>query len=295
MTDTTHTRARRTDAARHDSAMQHTTDHDPTRHDWERAGTAWGHAARDWACLFEHYATDATTVALERLDAGPGRRLLDIACGSGLAIRRAVAAGADVAGIDASADLVEIARARNPGRDIRVGSMFALPWPDAGFDAAMSINGIWGGCDAALDEAWRVLRPGGTLAITFWGSGPPLDLRPCFQVFANHSPAEHLGSMRRLNDIAKPGVAERMLTSAGFAVDTRLQRVSTLEWPDDGIAWRALTSVGPAVPALRHGDRAALRRDVLAAIAPCRDDLGMYRFRNDHHIVIAHRPDEVAT
>jgi SAM-dependent methyltransferase len=272
------------------------SDHPPAvDHDWQCAGAAWGHAARDWACLFEHYATDAITVVLERLSIGNGQRLLDIACGSGLAIRRAGATGATVAGIDASAELVDIARIRNPGADVRIGSMFELPWHDATFDAAMSINGIWGGCDAAVREASRVLRPGGTLAITFWGSGPPLDLRPCFQVFARHSPTEHLGSMRRLNNIAKPGIAEHMLTSAGFEVATRIRRISTLEWPDADIAWRALASVGPAVPALRNGDIAALRRDVLDAIAPCRDEGGIYRFRNDHHIVIAHKPKEEPT
>ena len=34
------------------------TDHDPTAHDWREAGAAWGHAAVDWACLYEHYSVD---------------------------------------------------------------------------------------------------------------------------------------------------------------------------------------------------------------------------------------------
>jgi SAM-dependent methyltransferase len=170
--------------------------------------------------------------------------------------------------------------------------MFELPWPDSTFDAAMSINGIWGGCDAAVHEARRVLRPGALLAITFWGPGPPLDLRACFQAFARHAPADHVGSMRHLNDIARPGVAEQMLTAAGFEVVTREQRISTLEWPDAELAWRALSSVGPAVPALRHSHADAVRRDVLDAIGACRDRRGTYRFRNDHQIVIARRPME---
>ena len=35
------------------------------------------------------------------------------------------------------------------------------------------INGIWGGCETALDEAWRVLRPGGLLGISFWAMNSP--------------------------------------------------------------------------------------------------------------------------
>jgi hypothetical protein len=79
--------------------------------------------------------------------------------------------------------------------------------------------------------------------------------------------------MKRLNNIAVDGVAERMLTDAGFDVLEHGRRVS-LEWPDADLAWRALSSTGPAVPALRHGDRDALRRDVLTAIDHCRDHRG---------------------
>jgi SAM-dependent methyltransferase len=259
-------------------------------HDWREAGEAWGHRANDWACLWEHYSLDVLIAICSRLGLAPGTQLLDIACGSGLAVRVADGMGATVAGIDASAELVSVARARTPGADLRLGSMFDLPWADGSFDAAVSINGIWGGCEPALVEAFRVLRPGGLIGISFWGAGPPLDLRACFKVFARHAPESHLGSMRRLNNIAVPGVAEEMLTTARFGVIERGQRTSVIEWPDPELAWRGLASLGPAVPALAHGDVDAIKRDVLAALEPCRDERGIYRFRNDHHFVIAQRP-----
>jgi SAM-dependent methyltransferase len=260
-----------------------------TKHDWRDAGDAWGHAATDWACLYEHYAADATAAIFERVGVGSGRSVLDIACGSGLAIYRGAALGARVSGIDAAAALVAIAQARTPHADIRLGSMFELPWDDDSFDAVISINGIWGGCAAALDEASRVLRPGGRIGISFWGNGRPLDLRECFKVFARHAPDEHFGSMKRLNNISTPGVAEEMLVASGFDILERGQRISMIEWPDPDVAWRALSSIGPAVPALRNSDHVALRRDVLAAIEICRDELGIYRFRNDHQFVIARK------
>ncbi len=71
--------------------------------------------------------------------------MLDIACGSGFAAYLASERGAAVSGIDASEGLVTIARARTPKGDFRVGDMFALPFPDASFDAATSFNGIWKG------------------------------------------------------------------------------------------------------------------------------------------------------
>src|SRR5580700_5642980 len=146
-------------------------------HDWEEAGKAWGSRAADWSCLYEHYSLDILVALLPRLGVVPGTSFLDVACGSGMAVRVADGMGADVAGIDAAAELVAIARRRTPNADLRIGSMFELPWSDECFDAVVSINGVWGGCDDALDEAYRVLRPGGLFAISFWGQGPPLDIR----------------------------------------------------------------------------------------------------------------------
>ncbi len=95
--------------------------------------------------------------------------------------------------------------------------------------------------------------------------------------------------MKRLNNIATPGVAEEMLTDSGFDVLERGARVSVVEWPDADLAWRALSSTGPAVPALRSTDHAIVRQDVLEAIDHCRDERGAYRFRNDHQFVIAQK------
>lgn len=261
----------------------------PEGHDWEQAGAAWGRRSRDWACLFEHYATDVINAIFPRVGIEPGSRMLDIACGSGLVIRLADGLGATAAGIDAAADLIEIARDRTPSADVRIGTMFDLPWADESFDSVTSINGIWGGCDVALIEAFRVLRPGGCIGMSFWGHGH-LDLRPCFKAFGLNAPQAHLDGMRRTNNIARQGVAEQMLEAAGFDVTERGGRVSTLEWPDDEIAWRAMSSTGPAFPALEHVGEAVLRPLVLDAMAGIRDRHGIYRFRNDHQFVIARKP-----
>ncbi len=258
-------------------------------HDWREAGDAWGHAAVDWATLNEHYATDVLLAIFDRIGVASGSDVLDIACGAGLGTRLAIGAGARVSAIDASASLIDIARDRSPSADIRHGSMFDLPWTDERFDAAMSINGIWGGCDDALAEAYRVLRPGAALGISYWGKGP-MDFRHAFRVFAANSPRSSVEGMARTNNIAKPGVAEAMLEAAGFEVVEQGTRVSVIEWPDAETTWRAFRSAGPAVPALAHTAHDTLRAAVLEALDHCRDERGMYRARNDHQFVIARKP-----
>jgi hypothetical protein len=81
-----------------------------------------------------------------------------------------------------------------------------------------------------------------------------------------------------------------MLEASGFVVLERGARTSVVEWPDAETAWRAISSVGPAVPALRAGDPSVLRRELLDALEPCRDPRGVYRTRSDHQFVVARRP-----
>jgi len=220
-----------------------------TSHDWREAGAAWGSRATDWAYLWEPYARSANRAVFDQLAVGDGTRLLDIACGSGFAAHLASEGGAAVSGIDASEGLITIARARTPEGDFRVGDMFALPFPDASFDAATSFNGIWKGCEAALLEARRVLVPGGRLGLTFWGRFEHLGLMPYFLKVIELSEASHGEASAKQGDTQN--VIEDMLTDTGFGSLERGTVNVVNEWPDVEIAVRALAAAGPSVPAIR--------------------------------------------
>ena len=236
--------------------------------DWQQAGRAWGARAADWAYLFEPYARPANEVIFGQLGVGEGTRLLDIACGSGLAAQLAARRGAVVTGIDASEALVSIARARTAEGDFRVGDMFALPFPDACFDAATSFNGIWQGCQAALREAARVLVPGGRLGLTFWGRLEHVGLLPYFLKTIELSPPSHGQATIRQGDTGRPGVIEEMLASAGFMPRKRGTVTVTNEWPDAGLAVRALAAAGPSVPAIQAAGLAPFCQALREVIEP---------------------------
>ena len=219
--------------------------------DWEEAGRAWGARPTDWAYLLEPYARPANEVIFDQLGVGDGTRLLDIACGSGFAAQLAARRGAAVTGIDASDALVRIARARTAEGDFRLGDMFALPFPDACFDVATSFNGIWKGCEAALREAARVLVPGGRLGLTFWGRLDHVGLMPYFLKIIELSPPSHAEANIRQGHTGQPGVIEEMLVSAGFMPRERGTVTVINEWPDAGLAVRALAAAGPSIPAIQ--------------------------------------------
>ena len=129
-----------------------------------------------------------------------------------------------MSGLDASEALIAIARARTAAGDFRVGDMFALPFGDDSFDVAMSFNGIWKGCEEALAEARRVVRPGGMVGFSFWGSPKRLGLLPYFAALVELSPADHVDATLNQGDTGRPGVAEQMLA----------RRRPGVRWPGHG-------------------------------------------------------------
>ena len=181
-----------------------------------------------------------------RLGVDAGDRLLDVACGSGLAIELARLRGAECAGIDASHRLVAVAQYRNPGCDIRVGDMHDLPWDEATFGVVTSFRGIWGTTPAAVDEIYRVLQPGGRLGLTVWGH---LKVSPGAWALAPFrlAAADKVENQAAMVSLGRPGAGESLLGACGFIDVERFDVPFAWEFPDPEVFARALASTGPCL------------------------------------------------
>jgi ubiquinone/menaquinone biosynthesis C-methylase UbiE len=105
----------------------------------------------------------------------PGMRVVDVACGTGVATLEAHAAvspGGTVVGVDLNPDMLAVARRKSDEVEWREGEAEALPFGAASFDAAISQFGLmfFSEKKAALGEMWRVLRPRGRLVVAVWGA-----------------------------------------------------------------------------------------------------------------------------
>ncbi|HSN70017.1 MAG TPA: methyltransferase domain-containing protein [Steroidobacteraceae bacterium] len=103
----------------------------------------------------------------------PGMHAVDVACGTGiLAIEAAHRVGPEgrVTGIDLNPGMLAVARRKHPGIDWHEAPAENLPLADAEADAVVSQFGLMFFADraAAIGEMWRVLRPGGRLAVAVW-------------------------------------------------------------------------------------------------------------------------------
>ena len=116
---------------------------------------------------------------IERLRLAPGAHVLDVCCGSGasaLAAAEQVGPTGSVLGLDVAANLLGLARTKAAERglrniEFRVGDLLDLRVRDEPYDAVVCVFGIFFVPDmpAAIGALWRVVRPGGRLAITTWG------------------------------------------------------------------------------------------------------------------------------
>jgi SAM-dependent methyltransferase len=253
-----------------------------------RWGPLWGARAADWA-LSEDQQTPTYEAALARVDLRPGSRVLDIGCGVGSFLELVVARGAEGSGIDASEALIDVARRRLPGVDLRVGEMQALPYDDDTFDLVAGFNCFFFADDivAAFREARRVAKPGAPVVIQVWGRHDRCDLEAVKQEVVRPLLPPRPPDAPPDPDLSEPGVLEALAAAAGLTPETALDVSWAYRFPDPETLGRAM--LAPAGLALLAGPEREpeVRARMAQVLAPCRQADGSYRVENEFRIVIA--------
>jgi SAM-dependent methyltransferase len=124
------------------------------------------------AHVVEHYLRKRTRFVVEHCPRGSG---LDVGCGTGVLAARLAAAGYAMTGVDPSAGMLDVMRARFPELTAVEASGTELPFAGDAFDLVLTVAALHHIADPAdvrrtLAEMVRVLRPGGRIVV--WDHNP---------------------------------------------------------------------------------------------------------------------------
>jgi SAM-dependent methyltransferase len=197
-----------------------------------------------------------------------------------MAAQIAAARGAKVTGFDASEALLAIARERTPNAEFHQGELEKLPFADGAFDVVTGFNSFQFAANpvAALSEARRVTRKGGTVVVFTWGKPEGMPA------------ATLVAAMKPLMPPPPPGVTppgpfalsdetalRKLAQDAGLTPGEVFDVEMTWEYGDLATAVRAVNSSGVAARAMAHSGEEAVTKAHEAALLPFRGSDGRIR------------------
>jgi SAM-dependent methyltransferase len=253
-------------------------------------GRIWGARAADWALIQEPQCAAGYHVVFDKAPVGSETRLLDAGCGAGMAMRLAADLGATVAGIDASAELLDVARDRLPGARLEHGDLEVLPFEDDSFDIVTGFNSFQYAADpvAALQEARRVTTPCGKVFIMTLGEPGSMEATAFVAALKPLLPPPPSGAGGPFA-LSEPGKLEELAARAGLAPREVFDVDSPWAYPDLATALRGLGSSGVAFKAAETSGQAALDAGHEAALAPFVQPDGSYRICATFRILMAEK------
>lgn len=134
----------------------------------DAAARGFERGADDYEAARPGYPPEVVDLLVQMLDLAPGRRVLDLAAGTGKLTRLLVPSGAAVVAVEPVAAMRATLADLVPEAEVLDGTAEAIPLPDAAVDAVVVAQAFhWFDAPQALAELARVLRPGGALALVW--------------------------------------------------------------------------------------------------------------------------------
>lgn len=238
-----------------------------------------GSAAENYEQFFVPAIATPFSAGLMRAAAlQPGESVLDVACGTGLVARlaaTAVGAGGSVTGVDLGPDMIEVAAATEQSTGARIewhqGDAGSLPLPDECVDVVLCQMGLMFIEDkaGAVTEMYRVLRPGGRVALNTPGPIQPLFERLEAALVAHINPGLG-GFVRAVFSMHDPTELGELLAEAGFTEIATSEYLAPLDLPAPAsFLWQYvnMTPLAPLVAQAPERSREAMEAQFVDSCA----------------------------
>ncbi|HEV8049852.1 MAG TPA: methyltransferase domain-containing protein [Thermoplasmata archaeon] len=268
----------------------------------EYTRTTWNESAEAYVGLMRNLEPFRSDL-IARLAPRPGERILDLGTGPGepaITIAGEVGPSGHVTGVDLSENMVSIAQrvaeARGLGNvDFRAMDCGDLQFPDETYDAAVSSFGfqIFTDPEAAARGAYRVIRRGGRIAVSVWGTANRVPwIHAIIGPMLEHAEPDETGYIPTPYETGGPGEMTAFLEAAGFRDAKEERRRYALTFADEAAYFQAILKATPIGHSLSE-EPEAVQKEVLQKargnLRPWKTSDGL-SIPGEAVVVIAHKP-----